>query len=217
MDFLRSRFQGRSLDLVVPVGAPAVRFVSKSRELLLPNIPVVFTGVDPRMFPPEASRTNATLATQRVNLPGIIEDILQMQPDTTNIVVIFGASPLEKFWVSECRREFQSFTNRVGFTLAERFGSGSHPEHVAALPPRSFILFGMFVTDAAGVPYDNDECRCERLHAVANAPIFGYFASQFGSGTIGGGFTRIPRSVRGPHAAIRILHGERPERIRRRI
>ena len=55
--------------------------------------------------------------THKANLPGFIEDILQVQPQTTNITVVFGASALERFWVNECRREFQAF----GFSIGKKF------------------------------------------------------------------------------------------------
>ena len=136
LEFLRFRFEGRSLDLVVPVGAPAVKFVVNHRADLFPNTPVVFMAVDPRMLPGEALKTNATLATQRNSLPGMVEDILQLQPGTTNIAVIFGASPLEKFWVAECRREFQPFTNRVGFMWLNELPLDRVVERPAPAGPR---------------------------------------------------------------------------------
>jgi hypothetical protein len=46
----------------------------------------------------------------------MVEAILQVQPQTTDIVVVHGAPPLARFRVNECKREFQSFTDRVGFT-----------------------------------------------------------------------------------------------------
>jgi signal transduction histidine kinase len=213
VEFLQARFEGRPLDLVVPIGAPAVRFVAQYRERLFPRTPIVFTAVEPRLLPPDLLRTNATLVTQKVNLPGMVEDILQMQPDTTNIVVVFGASRLEKFWVGECRREFQPFTDRVGFTWLDDLPLAQVLERSAALPPHSFILFVMFVVDATGVPFDHDEAL-RRLRAVANAPVFGYFASQFGLGTTGGRLYQDSEvGVRGARAAIRVLRGERPESI----
>jgi hypothetical protein len=185
VEFLRARFAGRPLDLVVPFGAPAVRFAAQYREHLFPGTPIVFAGVEPRLVPPDVLRINATLVTQKVNLPGMVEDILQMQPDTTNIVVVFGASRLEEFWVRECQREFQAFGDRVRFTWLNDLSLPQVLERSAALPPHSFILFGMFVMDAAGVPFDNDEAL-RRLRAVANAPIFAYFGSAFGLGAVGG-------------------------------
>lgn len=213
VEFLKFRFEGRPVDVVVPVGAPAVRFAAKHRDSLFPNTPIVFMGVDPRMLPPNAWRTNATLVTQRVNLPGIIEDMLQIQPATTNIAVIFGASPLEKFWVNECRREFAAFTNRVAFTWLNDLPLDRMIERVAALPSRSFLLFGMLVMDAAGVPYDNDEAL-QQLHKAASTPVFGYFASEFGLGVIGGRLYQDSEvGMLTARAAIRILHGERPESV----
>lgn len=215
--FLKSRFEGYPLDLVVPVGAPAVKFVAQHREQLFPNIPIVFTGADPRLVRPEWLRTNATLVTQRVSLPDMIEDILQLQPDTTQVAVVLGASPLEKFWVEECRREFQPFANRVEFTWLNTLSLDEMKARIAALPPHSFILFGMLTMDATGVPYDNDDAL-RQLHAVASAPLFAYFASQLGLGGIGGRLYQDTEvGVQAAHAAIRILQGERPETIPPRI
>ncbi len=211
--FLKSSFEGYPLDLVVPVGAPAARFAAQYRERLFPDSLILFIGVEPRLLPPEALRTNATLVTQKVNLPGMIEDILQLQPDTTHIAVVLGASPLEKFWAGETRREFQAFAKRVDFTWLNDLSLDQIKEQVGALPPHSFILFGMFIMDAVGVPYDHD-AALETLHAVANAPIFGYFASQFGSGAIGGRLYQDAEvGARGARTAIRLLRGERPESI----
>jgi signal transduction histidine kinase len=211
--FLQARFGDRPPDVVVPIGAPAVRFVAQFRDRVFPDTPIVYTAVEPRMLPPDALRANATLVTQAISLSGIVEDILQMQPDTTNIAVVLGTSPLEQFWVGQSRREFQRFSPRVGFTWLTDMTLPQVLERSAALPPHSFILFGMFVVDAAGVPFDQDEAL-RRLHAVANAPLFGYFGSEFGLGAIGGRLYQDAEvGVRAARAAIRILHGERPESI----
>src|SRR5262245_14438899 len=136
-----------------------------------------------------------------------------MQPDTTNIAVVFGTSPIEQFWVRECQREFQRFTGRVDFTWLTNLTLGQVLERSGTLPPHSFILFGMFIMDAAGVPFEQDEAL-RRLHAVANAPLFGYFGSEFGLGAIGGRLYQDTEvGVRAARAAIRILHGERPDGI----
>ena len=164
-------------------------------------------------MPPDFLRTNATLVTQGANLPGIVEDILQMQPQTANIVVVFGASALENFWVSECRREFRFFTNRVAFTWITGLSLPQTLERCAVLPPHSFILHGMFVVDAAGLSCEKNEAL-RRLHECANAPLFGYFASEFGRGPIGGRLYQDSEvGAQGARTAIRILRGERPGNI----
>jgi PAS domain S-box-containing protein len=211
--FLEGRIKNHPVDLVVPIGGPGVQFAARHRERLFQDTPVLVIGPDPRSVPAGFLRPNATLVTQRVNLPAMIEDILQVRPQTTNIVVVFGASALEKFWANECRREFQSFTNRVGFTWLNDLSLEQVLERCAALPPRSFILHALFVVDATGVPCEKSEAL-RRLHQTANAPIFGYYASQFGLGAIGGRLYQDSEiGVQGARTAIRILRGERPGSI----
>ena len=211
--FLEGRIKSLPVDLVVPIGSAALQFAARHRERLFPDTPVLVLAAQARLVPPDFLRTNATLVTQTVHLAGMVEDILQVQPETTNIVVVFGASPLETFWVNECRREFRSFTNRVGFTWLNDLSLEQIARRCAALPPRSFILHGLFLVDAAGIPCEKDEAL-RRLHQVANAPLFGYYTSELGLGTIGGRLYRDSElGAQGARTAIRILRGERPGSI----
>ena len=209
MDFLEHRFAGSPVDLVVSVGAPAVRFAEQYRYRLFGETPIVYMGVEPRGMPPGALKTNATLVTQKVDLPGMIEDILQLRPDTTNIVVVIGSSPLEKFWGEECLREWQVFTNRVGFSVLENLSLPQIQERVGKLPPHSFIVSAMMIMDADRVPFDGYE-GLDAIYAAANAPLFGYCRSHLGRGAVGGRLYQDSQvGMEAARAAIRILRGER--------
>ena len=207
-DFLEHRFDGSPIDLVVPVGAPAVQFVAQYRLRLFAETPLLFMGVEPRRVPPDALNSNATLVTQKVDLPGMIEDILQLRPDTTNIAVVIGSSPLEKFWGEERLREWQAFTNRVGFSVLENLSLAQIQERVRKLPPRSFVVSAMLIMDADRVPYDGFEAL-EAIHAAANAPVFGYYRSHLGRGAIGGRLYQDSQvGMEAARVAVRILRGE---------
>ena len=211
--FLEGRIKNHPVDLVVPIGGAGVQFAAAHRGRLFPDTPVLLVAPDPRMVPAGFLRTNDAIVTHKVNLPGMIEDILQMEPQTTNIAVVFGSSALERFWANECRREFQPFTNRVKFTWLDGLSLKQLLGRCAALPPHSFILHVMFLADAEGVTFENQEA-IRRLHETANAPIFGYFASDLGMGAIGGRL--YPDAAIGSaagRAAIRMLHGESPEGV----
>lgn len=211
--FLRSRFAERNLDLVVPVGAPAVRFMAKYRDELFRDTPVLFMATEPRLIPPGLLKANATLVTRSVSLPGIVEEMLSLRPDTKNIVVVFGDSPLERFWVAQARKEFAQFDGRLAFTYLDGLSLEATEQRVATLPPDSFILFGMLVVDGAGVPYDGD-APLLRLHEAANAPIYGVFASQLGAGAIGGRlYEEADLGVHAARAGVEILHGKNPALI----
>ena len=211
--FIEDQVKAHPVDLVVPIGGPGVQFAARHRQRLFPDTPVVAVAVASQMVPPGFLQTNTTLVTQKANLPGIIEDILQLQPQTTNIVVVLGTSALETFWVEECRREFQPFTNRVRFTWLNDLSSDQILKRCATLPPRSFIFHAFFIVDAAGIHNGHNEVL-RRLHEVANAPVFGYFASELGLGPIGGRlFQDTELGAQGARTAIRILRGEQAGRI----
>src|SRR6185503_2044803 len=138
-------------------------------------------GMDQRRLPSGALETNAVFVGESFHLTGLVEDILQLAPATTNIAVLIGASPLELFWKDVLQREYQSFTNRVSFTWFDDLSLDQMLERSASMPPRSFLLLVLLMRDAAGVTHDADEAL-KKIHAVANAPINGVFQHQLGLG-----------------------------------
>jgi signal transduction histidine kinase len=207
-EFLQRRLAVRPVDLVATIGAPATRFVGQHRERLCPSTPVAIVGADPRLVPVELLHNNAFFVTQPINPPGIVEDILRLKPDTTNIVILFGTSTLERFWVGEFRRELARFSDRVHFTWLTDLPLDEAVKQCRTLPPHSFIFFGIFLLDPMGLPHTNDDAL-PRLHEAANAPVFGYYRSDLGKGTIGGHLFADARvGALAGSAAARMLRGE---------
>jgi signal transduction histidine kinase len=208
VEFLLKRLAKWQPDLVVPIGSPAGRFVVKFRDRLFPGTPVIYTGMDRRTVPPDAITKNATFVGDDFKLAGLVEDILQLAPDTTNIEVILGATPLERYWTIEFRRAFEPFTNRVSFNFLNDLSFDQMLRRLSKLPPRSFILLGLFLRDASGVTHNEDEAL-QRLHAVANAPINGLYQNQLGLGIVGGRLYQGElQGVESARIAIRVLRGE---------
>jgi len=208
VEFLLKRPGKWRPDLVVPIGSPAGRFVARHRDRLFPGPPVIYTGMDRRTLPPEAITRNATFVGEDFKLAGLVEDILQLAPDTTNIEVVLGATPLERYWTGEFRRAFAPFTDRVTFNFLNDLSFDQMLERLATLPPRSFILLGLFLRDASGVTHNEDEAL-QRLHAVANAPINGLYQNQLGLGIVGGRLYQGElQGVESARIAVRILRGE---------
>jgi hypothetical protein len=183
--FLAKRLQKWQPDLVAPVGSPAGRFVAKHRIRLFPRTPIVYTGMDRRTLPPGTLTDNATFVGESFDLPGLVEDILQLQPDTKHVAVVVGATPLERFWAKVFQEEFARFSDRVTFTWFNDLSFDQMLDRAASMPPRSFILVGLLLRDAKGVTYNQDDAIV-RLHAVANAPINGMYRNQIGLGIVGG-------------------------------
>jgi PAS domain S-box-containing protein len=208
VDYLQKRQVKWQPDIVVPVGSPAAIFVSRYRERLFPDTPILYCSLDQRRLPPGSLDKNAAFVGENFNLPGFVEDILQVAPATTNIAVVIGASQLEQYWAAAFRQEFAPFTNRVAFTWLNDLSFDQMLERVSTLPPHSFIFLVLLLRDASGVSHNADEAL-KRIHAVANAPINSIFQNQLGLGIVGGRLYQAELEGEiSARIAIRILHGE---------
>jgi PAS domain S-box-containing protein len=209
VEFMRKRQAKWQPDLVVPIGSPAGLFVAQYRDRLFPkSTPIIYAGMDQRRLPPGALQQNATFVGESFDLPGLVEDILQLAPATTNIAVVIGATPLEQYWMAALRQEYQPYTNRVSFTWLNELSFDQMLERARTMPPRSFLLLVLLMRDATGVPHNADEAL-KRIHAVANAPVNGIFQHQLGLGIVGGRLYQAEEEgVLSARIAVAILRGE---------
>jgi PAS domain S-box-containing protein len=207
-ELLQKRFAGYDFDLIVPIGGPAAQFVAQYRDQVFPGMPTIFLSVDERIVHHESLRKNGIVITQRIITANWIEDILNIAPDTTQIVFVMGNSLLERFWINTQRRELHAFSDRIRFTWLEGLSLDEMEKRVSSLPPHSFIFVGLMIKDAAGITYSGYE-GLQRLHDAANAPIYGIFQSQLGKGAVGGRLHQDQTlAIRAAGAAVRILRGE---------
>ncbi|MGH8094976.1 MAG: hypothetical protein ACREIF_16135, partial [Chthoniobacterales bacterium] len=134
-DYVEKRGVKWKPDLVVPMGGPACKFVAKFRRRLFPNVPILYDGLDRRHLGPEDFDANTAFVGANYEVRGFVEDILQMAPDTKNIAVVIGATPLERYWVEEFREGFAPFTDRVNFIWLNDLSFDQILERVQTLPP----------------------------------------------------------------------------------
>ena len=214
VDYLMALTAEAGPDLVVTIGGPAMQFAQRHREQLFPGVPMLFAAVDIRLLEPERLTDSDGAVTFRNDPSLLLENILQVLPDTRHVAVVIGASPHERYWAEEVRRELQPYEGRIDFSWLGDKGFEQMKAEVARLPPHSAILFLLLVVDGAGVPHPFDH-GLKELHAVANAPIFGFYSSQVERGMVGGRL--IPDAELGAkaaEAAWQILQGAAPAGIR---
>ena len=214
VEYLRAMFAKRPLDLIVSIGAPAAAFVQRHRQQLFASTPMVFTAVDQRRVQYSNLTANDAVAALRINYLAAVENILQVLPDTKDVIVVVGTSPIEKFWKEAIGKELEPLANRIKLSWTDDLSFEELLKHASALPQQSAIFWGQMLVDAAGVVHEGGT-PLTRLHAVANAPIFSYDETFFGREIVGGPLLLTADTSRQTAAvAIRILSGEKPGEIR---
>jgi signal transduction histidine kinase len=209
VEYLSAVFAKRPLDVIVSIGAPAADFVQRHRPRLFPTAPMVFTAVDQRRVQYSNLTANDVAVAVNINYLSAFENILQVLPDTKAVIVVVGTSPIEKFWKEAIGKQAEPLTNRVKLSWTDELPFEELLKQASALPPHTAIFWELMIVDAAGVVHEGN-LPLERLHAVANAPIFSYDESFFGSGIVGGPLLIVADTSRlTATVAVRILNGEK--------
>ncbi|MGB7976974.1 MAG: PAS domain-containing protein [Roseiarcus sp.] len=212
--YLRALFGTHPPDLIVTMVSPAARFIQRHRRDLFPSTPVIFAALDARAIKDATLTAKDTTVAVSIDLNAVIENILRTLPNTTTLAVVIGDAPIERFWVNEFLRAFHPFEGRVKSVFMNDLSFGEIQKRVAALPPDTAIYFGDLVIDAQGVPYKQEDVLA-RLHAVANAPIFGQYDYQLGGGIVGGPLLSVRTlSRKTAEVAAQILRGASPGDIK---
>lgn len=212
VDYLRALFVDRKLDLVIAIGGPAVSFFHRNRQQLFPSTPAVYSGLDQQRVPPLTA--NEAVVAVANNASAVVANILRVLPETANVAIVIGASPIEKYWMERLRTEFQTLENRVMFTWFNELSFEEMLQRASTLPPKSAILFTLLLADATGVTHEEGKALTA-LHAVANAPMFAAFDVFLGQGIVGGPLTVIADlSRQSASVAVRIMDGEPPGSIK---
>jgi hypothetical protein len=151
-----------------------------------------------------------------IDLSAVIENILQVLPDTKNVAVVIGNSPTERFWLEQVRLASKPVATRASFTYFNDLSFDEMLKRVDTLPPKSVIFHLMLLVDAAGTTYDDSKIA-PRLHEVANAPIFTYYDINLGNRIVGGPLISAEmRSHLAARVALRMLDGESPRDVSHR-
>ena len=214
IDYIRSIFADRPKpDLVMAVAGPATVFARRYRQQLFPDTPLLFAAVDQRFLRDAPLGENEAAVTVINNPSLLIEEILQLLPETRQVFVVTGSGLLSKFWRRELDEEFRRFHDRLTFVWSEELSLPEILRRCASLPRHSAIFYLTFGTDAQGGAYA-DERVLDDIHATANAPLFGVQSWYIGSGVVGGTLMSIDTLARNTaDVTIRLLNGAPPESI----
>ena len=209
-DYIRRKFQGRRIDLVIAVTDTALRFVLGHREELFPGAPVVFAG----LAIPEISRSaggGITGITLGIAYAETLRFALELHPSTERVYVV--AKGVDDPTIGSVRAELGGFSRQVSLTYLNEETVPLLLSAVAAVPPGSLILYIWHTPQDPGIAMYPDEIA--RLVAqAAPVPVYGTSDFYIGTGVVGGVVRRTHETgTRIGEIALRILTGTRPHDI----
>jgi PAS domain S-box-containing protein len=211
--FLRQKYAGRKVELVIAALAPALDFALEHREETFPGVSVVFCAVDEREVKTRKLPPDVIGVPIKFDLAATMDVALQLHPNTAHVFVIAGKAEFDLSWVAEARRVFRPYEDRLEFVYLAGLPMDALLNEVDHLPQDSIIYYLHVHEDGAGKAFVPAEAL-ELIAAKANAPIYGNVDTYIGRGLVGGRVFSF--EAEGRNAAklgLRILAGEKPEQI----
>lgn len=208
-DYIRRKYRGRRIDLVIAMTDTGLRFVLDHRGELFPQAPIVFFGVAPG----EITQVGGGITGIRVGVAygETLKLALALHPSTQNVFVI--AKGPDARTVEAVRAELGGFSQRVSFTYLVEETVPRLLSAVRAIPAGSVILYIWHTQpDPGNVLYPDTVARL--VANAASGPVYGTSDLYIGTGVVGG----VVRSTRETgtrigEMALRVLTGTRPQDI----
>jgi PAS domain S-box-containing protein len=208
-DFLRSKYAGQHIDVIVASGPLALEFLRRHQTDLFTAIPVVLCGIERGFSQPEPLPTNFVGVPVAVEPLPTIELALRLQPDAREIVLVTGASEFDRRWEARLRRDLAHLQTSVPIRYLSGLPLDDVLRELSRLSPNTIVFSPGLLRDGAGRTYIARNA-IHRMAVASAAPIYGIYSTQVGSGIVGGYmFTMEDVGRQAAGLVRRILDGEK--------
>jgi PAS domain S-box-containing protein len=138
-------YGGTKLDLVLVEDDPALDFAMAHRDALFPGVPIVFYDVDSGKVAGQKMWPGVTGVTAPVDVPGTINLVLHLHPNTSTIAILSGNSEYERYWLARVHAALAQAQNkdrsRVNVVDLVALPASQLFEKIRTLPPQTVVLF----------------------------------------------------------------------------
>ncbi len=212
-EFLRDKYAGTKIDLVISPLAPSLDFVLKYRDVFAPRVPIVFSVIEQRELKDRDLGPGIAGVPMKIDLEPTLEQALRLHPRSRRVTVVAGKSRFDAYWAAEARKAFHRLENQVELVYLVGLPMKDLLREVAHLPEGSIVYYLQVFEDGVGETFIPAEV-VDTLSKAANAPVYGHYRTYLGRGIVGGRLVDFEaEGAKAAKLALRILGGEKPERI----
>lgn len=211
--YLAEKFADNPPEIIMPLSPEAQRFAIKYRGVIAPNIPIVFCCVTPEMAAGADRPSDVTGIYGEFDAGKTIALARQLEPKARNLVIISGASEMDRQWLASVRTQIKPYEDHltteywIGIPYETLFDRAAH------LPRETIVLFMTVYGDGTGRSFVPAEVL-ETLTQISSAPIYGPSDNYLGRGIVGrytDSYELMGASAAG--MALEILAGRNPAKI----
>jgi signal transduction histidine kinase/ABC-type uncharacterized transport system substrate-binding protein len=213
MEYIRQKYIGNRIEVIVGVGARAVHLAARIRAVLYPSAGVSYGFVDQKVASTIEIGPNSTGVTGSLDFTQTTELALKLVPDVKHVALVAGASELERAWYDRVVAEARVADADVELIPLFGLPKDELMRRIATLPDHTVVVWGSYFREPGGSAFAPREVLSE-ARKVTSSPIFGVFDYDLGAGVVGGRFVDISRQgEEAGRLVARVVNGERADAI----
>jgi signal transduction histidine kinase len=212
-DYLKQKYADRPIDVVVAQSDVSLDFITKYKDDLFPQVPVVFySGTRPK---PEMLSLRSNNVTGVVVFGGFKKTIataLTIHLQTEQLFVISGSLERDKRFETVARTELKEFEDRIKINYLTDVAPAELRTTAAQLPQRSLVLYiWQQAYDQQGKVLETGDILSSIAQNCA-VPIYGMSSPLIGRGIVGGYVYTPEASAARVAEMVLLIAGGRPAR-----
>jgi len=211
-DYIKRKYAGRHIDVVIAVTSAALQFALRYREELFPRVPIVFLAGRLPQVAAEHSADGITGVLSDAPYDETLALALALHPSTTRVFVVARAPSVEGY-DDRIRAALRRFSSQVRITYINERTVPALLAAVKTIPAQSVLFYTRYAPDGASLGLYPDQIA-RLMAAISPVPIYTIDDVYLGSGVVGGIMrTAEMTGSRLGTIALQILDGARPESI----
>src|SRR3954468_2387194 len=169
-DYLRQKYAGRRIDVVITVATPVLQFALRHRVELFPEVPIVFVAGSIQGVTINRTQAGVTGVMSDAGFAETLELALRLHPSVRQVFVVAQA-PTSDGYDERIRTALRPFSKRVELTYIKERSVPRLLAAVKAVPAHSLMFYARYTPeDADSVVYPDQAARA--IAQVSPVPIY---------------------------------------------
>jgi ABC-type uncharacterized transport system substrate-binding protein len=210
--FLASKYQNRHIDVIVTMGAPALRFAWKTARR---SSPACRSSSPPcrRRRRADGRGQGVTGVWMAADAAATVDAARRLQPQARRLVVVAGSATQDRSFVEDVRRDLKGRELGLETTYLVGLPMTRLRAALAGLSRDAMVLYVSLLRDGDGKVFSTRE-SLRILVPASGAPIYGLSETMMGQGIVGGRVVSFrAQGTQAADLALRVMRGEAAERM----
>ncbi|WP_105615022.1 HD domain-containing phosphohydrolase [Vallitalea okinawensis] len=181
---LLMKYGDMAIDGIILTDDNAYEFITKNRETLFKDEPIVAIGIN-NLYTVEEIQPLTTVISDKVDYDRAFKEALMVNEDTKNIKVIVDQTTTGIYLKKELEKTLEPYSETYNVEYLDQYSYSDLQRVLYEATPEDLIFYSVFAQDANGKRF-NPTYALRDFSEISSVPIFCFFEYEIEDGGFGG-------------------------------